>query len=48
MDWISSNWQICLAAFFILEKVVKLSPTKYDDILLDVIWKGIKKVKGKK
>ena len=48
MDWVSSNWQICLAAFFILEKVVKLSPTKYDDILLDVVWAGIKKAKGKK
>ena len=44
MDWISSNWQICLAVFFILEKVVKLSPTKYDDILLDVVWGSIKKV----
>ena len=44
MDWISSNWQICLAVFFILEKVVKLSPTKYDDILLDVIWESIRKL----
>ena len=48
MDWVSSNWQICLAVFFIIEKVVKLSPTKYDDILLDVVWAGIKKAKGKK
>ena len=32
MDWISSNWEICFVVFFILEKVVKLSPTKYDDI----------------
>ena len=48
MDWISSNWEICFVVFFILEKVVKLSPTKYDDILLDIVWTGIKKVKGKK
>ena len=44
MDWFISNWEICLAGFFLLEKVVKLSPTKYDDILLDVIWAAMKKV----
>ena len=38
----------CLVVFFILEKVVKLSPTKYDDILLDVVWDGFRKVVGKK
>ena len=44
MDWFVSNWEICLAGFFFLEKVVKLSPTKYDDILLDMVWGTIKKV----
>ena len=44
MDWFISNWEICLAGFFLLEKVVKLSPTKYDDILLDVIWAAMKEV----
>ena len=29
-----NNWDIALAVFFVLEKLVKLSPTKYDDILL--------------
>lgn len=48
MEWMISNWDICLTAFFILEKIVKLSPTKYDDIVLDVIWNGIKKAIGKK
>ena len=43
MDWIASNWSICLTVFFVLEKVVKLSPTKYDDILLDVVWGAIRK-----
>ncbi len=44
MDWLVSNWDVCLVAFFILEKLVKLSPTKYDDILLDVAWKSIRRV----
>ena len=43
MDWFINNWDICLAGFFLIEKLVKLSPTKYDDILLDVIWNAIKK-----
>ena len=44
MGWFAENWDICLAGFFLLEKIVKLSPTKYDDILLDVVWDAIKKV----
>ena len=44
MSWILSNWDLCLAVFFVLEKLVKISPTQYDDILLDVIWGSIKKV----
>ena len=42
MDWIINNWDICLLAFMILEKAVKLSPSKNDDIILDIIWNGIK------
>ena len=48
MNWIAENWELCLAGFFILEKIVKLSPTKYDDILLDVIWSGIRNAMSKK
>ena len=47
MDWFLNNWDICLAVFFLLEKIVKLSPTKYDDILLDVVWDAVKKVMKK-
>ena len=43
MDWFINNWDVCLASFFLLEKIVKLSPTKYDDILLDVVWNAIRK-----
>ena len=42
MDWFINNWDVCLAGFFLLEKMVKLSPTKYDDILLDVVWNSIR------
>ena len=44
MDWFINNWDVCLAGFFLLEKMVKLSPTQYDDILLDVVWNSVKKV----
>ena len=48
MEWLTNNWDITLAIFFVLEKAVKLSPTKYDDILLDMVWGGLKKMLGKK
>ena len=41
MDWIINNWDICLLAFMILEKAVKLSASKNDDIVLDIVWKTI-------
>ena len=48
MEWFTNNWEIALAVFFVLEKVVKLSPTKYDDILIDIAWGSLKKAMGKK
>ena len=48
MDWFTSNWDICLLVFMIAEKAIKASPSKYDDILLDMVWGGIKKLAGKK
>ena len=47
MDWIISNWQWMLLGFMVAEKLVKMSPTKYDDILLDFIWGNIKKIAKK-
>ena len=44
MDCLMNNWDICLLVFMIAEKAVKASPSKYDDILLDMIWGTIKKV----
>jgi len=47
MDWIINHWSECLAVFWMAEKIVKLTPTAYDDILVDIIWGGIKKALGK-
>ena len=48
MEWIANNWEWVLIAFMIAEKLVKLSPTKHDDIILDIVWKSIKKALRKK
>jgi len=41
ISWIVNNWGTVLILFVLLEKVVKLSPTKYDDIILDMVIKPI-------
>ena len=48
MDWVMDNWTLCIAVFWMLEKVVKITPISYDDILLDIVWGGIKKAARKK
>ena len=44
MEWLSVNWEIVIVAFFCLEKIVKLSPSDKDDILVDVVWQGLVKM----
>ena len=41
-EWIAANWEYVLIVIYALEKIVKLTPTKYDDILFDAILKPIK------
>lgn len=41
LTWMANNWVLALGIFYIAEKIVKLSPTKADDILVDLIIKGI-------
>ena len=49
MEWLQMNWEWVLLGFMILEKLVKMSPSDKDDILLDVIVQGLTKmVKGEK
>ena len=40
-EWMMANWEYVLLGFFVLEKVVKLSPSKKDDIIFDSILKPI-------
>ncbi len=47
MEWLSANWEWVLLGFMVLEKVVKMSPSDKDDILLDVVVQGLTRmVKG--
>ncbi len=49
MEWLAENWEWVLLAFMVLEKIVKMSPSDKDDILLDVVVQGLTKmVKGEK
>jgi hypothetical protein len=43
LQWIANNWTLMVAIFWLLEKIVKLTPTEYDDILIDMLWGFIKK-----
>lgn len=38
-EWLALNWEWCLLGFMVLEKIVKLSPSKKDDIIFDSIIK---------
>jgi hypothetical protein len=48
VEWLANNWTTAIAIFWGLEKIVKLTPTPVDDILIDILWKGVKKSVGKK
>ena len=39
MEWIASNWEYALIGILCIDKMVALSPTKWDDL----IWTSIKK-----
>jgi len=48
MEWLTVNWKWVLLGLYVAEKVVKLTPTKYDDIVVDIVGSALKKVvKGK-
>jgi len=40
MDLLVNYWEAWLVAFMLVEKIVKLSPAKWDDIIID----GIKEI----
>ena len=33
MDWIAGNWEYALIAILAVDKMVALSPTKWDDLI---------------
>ena len=47
MDWITANWEYMLIAILCIDKVVALSPTKWDDLIWTSIKKGLYKAVGK-
>ena len=48
MGFLTSNWEYVVLAVYVIEKVVKLSPSKKDDVIFDMIIKPIvEKMKGK-
>tara|TARA_R100001530_G_scaffold127406_1_gene96617 strand:- start:75 stop:224 length:150 start_codon:yes stop_codon:yes gene_type:complete len=48
MLWLTANWEWVLLSMYVLEKIVKLSPTTKDDVIFDMVLKPIfEKIKGK-
>tara|TARA_R110002012_G_C11529438_1_gene600326 strand:- start:252 stop:398 length:147 start_codon:yes stop_codon:yes gene_type:complete len=48
MELLTGNWEYVLLVVYVVEKLVKLSPSKKDDVVFDMILKPIMdKVKGK-
>ena len=41
MSFLTSNWEWVLLAFYVIEKVVKLSPSKKDDVIFDMVLKPV-------
>ena len=47
-ELITANWEWFLLALYVLEKGIKLSPSKKDDLVWDMVLKPIvDKIKGK-
>ena len=47
MLWISANWVYMLIGILCIDKVVALSPTKWDDLIWTSIKKALYKAVGK-
>ena len=48
LELLTSNWEYVLLAIYVIEKVIKLSPSKKDDLVFDMVLKPIfEKIKGK-
>tara|TARA_R110002020_G_scaffold212987_1_gene419698 strand:+ start:402 stop:560 length:159 start_codon:yes stop_codon:yes gene_type:complete len=51
MSFLMGNWEWVMLAMYVIEKVVKMSPTKKDDVIFDMIlkpvWNAVKGMSGK-
>jgi hypothetical protein len=48
ITFLTANWEWFLLGLYILEKAIKLSPSKKDDLVWDMVLKPIvDKIKGK-
>ena len=48
ISWVSANWLTVVGVVFVLDKITKLTPTKYDDFVVDVIGDFLKNITGRK
>jgi len=46
--WLIDNWKWILAGLYVAEKIVYLTPTKYDDIVISIFRGALKQITGKK
>ena len=48
LSFLTSNWEWVLLALYVIEKAIKLSPSKKDDLVWDMVLNPIVyKIKGK-
>ena len=47
MEWVAANWEYMLIGILCIDKLVALSPTEWDDLILTSIKKAIYKAVGK-
>ena len=48
LDLLTANWEWFLLGLYVLEKAIKLSPSKKDDLVWDMVLKPlVDKIKGK-
>ena len=48
MEMLLANWEWVLLGLYVVEKAIKLSPSKKDDVIFDMVIKPIvDKIKGK-
>lgn len=48
ISWLGDHWIEVIAGKAALDFVVKITPWKGDDVVIDVIWKALKAVAGEK